>query len=192
MTSNGCHSQPTRTDRYWVHARLCFAGDTSSPWAFHHRYLTAFPAPGNGAEQQKKTQHSLSSMASKTRKASFRFRSQQRKASHGILAGQPRPTAVVAGNDEIGLRGLWRSTQRHFPSKSKDDIQFLWWFDDRGKGKLVLLDPPLSNGSRPHKNPPKEGDREKNLHEDGWLERLHPFHEWTSDRGAFFQRGVRF
>ncbi len=56
-----------------------------------------------------------------------------------ILSRQPRPTAAVAGNDEIAY-GLWRSLQRH-AMKVPDDISLVG-FDDREEA--VLMDPPLS------------------------------------------------
>jgi len=56
-----------------------------------------------------------------------------------ILSRRPRPTAAVAGNDEIAY-GLWRSLQRH-AVKVPDDISLVG-FDDREEA--VLMDPPLS------------------------------------------------
>jgi len=56
-----------------------------------------------------------------------------------ILSRQPRPTAAVAGNDEIAY-GLWRSLRRH-AMKVPDDISLVG-FDDREEA--VLMDPPLS------------------------------------------------
>ena len=56
-----------------------------------------------------------------------------------ILARKPRPTAVVAANDEVAF-GLWRSFRRH-------DLQVpgsisLVGFDDREEA--TLMDPPLT------------------------------------------------
>src|SRR5882762_5266958 len=56
-----------------------------------------------------------------------------------ILSRRPRPTAVVAGNDEIAY-GLWRSLRRQ-AIKVPDDISLVG-FDDREEA--LLMDPPLS------------------------------------------------
>jgi len=56
-----------------------------------------------------------------------------------ILSRRSRPTAVVAGNDEIAY-GLWRSLQRH-GTKVPEDISLVG-FDDREEA--LLMDPPLS------------------------------------------------
>src|SRR6266478_4905523 len=61
------------------------------------------------------------------------------KSTQRILSRKPRPTAVVAGNDEIAY-GLWRSLQRH-AVKVPDDISLVG-FDDREEA--VLMDPQLS------------------------------------------------
>jgi hypothetical protein len=56
-----------------------------------------------------------------------------------ILSRKPKPTAVVAGNDEIAY-GPWRLLQRH-AIKVPDDISLVG-FDDREEA--ALMDPPLS------------------------------------------------
>jgi LacI family transcriptional regulator len=61
------------------------------------------------------------------------------KSAGRILSRQPRPTAVVAGNDEIAY-GLWRALRRH-AMKVPDDISLVG-FDDREEA--VLMDPQLS------------------------------------------------
>jgi LacI family transcriptional regulator len=61
------------------------------------------------------------------------------KSAGRILSRQPRPTAVVAGNDEIAY-GLWRSLRQH-SIKVPYDISLVG-FDDREEA--ILMDPPLS------------------------------------------------
>jgi LacI family transcriptional regulator len=56
-----------------------------------------------------------------------------------ILSRRSRPTAVVAGNDEIAY-GLWRALSRS-GVKVPDEISLVG-FDDREEA--VLMDPPLS------------------------------------------------
>ena len=56
-----------------------------------------------------------------------------------ILSRRPRPTAVVAGNDEIAF-GLWRSLGQR-GVKVPEQISLVG-FDDREEA--VLMDPPLS------------------------------------------------
>jgi LacI family transcriptional regulator len=56
-----------------------------------------------------------------------------------ILSRRSRPTAVVAGNDEIAY-GLWRSLSRR-GVKVPEQISLVG-FDDREEA--VLMDPPLS------------------------------------------------
>jgi DNA-binding LacI/PurR family transcriptional regulator len=61
------------------------------------------------------------------------------KSAARILSQRPRPTAAVAGNDEIAY-GLWRSLRRQ-AVKVPDDISLVG-FDDREEA--LLMDPPLS------------------------------------------------
>jgi len=61
------------------------------------------------------------------------------KSIGSILAHRPRPTAVVAGNDEIAF-GLWRALSRR-GVKVPDQISLVG-FDDREEA--LLMDPPLS------------------------------------------------
>src|SRR5207237_7997673 len=65
------------------------------------------------------------------------------KSAGRILTQAARPTAAIAGNDEIAY-GLWRSLQRH-AMKVPDDISLVG-FDDREEA--VLMDPPLSTVRR--------------------------------------------
>lgn len=60
-------------------------------------------------------------------------------ASGPVLARKPRPTAVVAANDEIAF-GLWRSLRRK-GVRVPDDISMVG-FDDREEA--TLMDPPLT------------------------------------------------
>src|SRR5436309_13999452 len=61
------------------------------------------------------------------------------KSAGRILSRQPRPTAAVAGNDEIA-DGLWRALRRQ-GLKVPDDISLVG-FDDREEA--VLMAPPPS------------------------------------------------
>jgi len=110
------------------HRKIVFAGDTSYPW-LHHR----FEGYRQGMREKK-----LKSVLI-TARNSQSFVDFGQKSVARILARQPRPTAVVAGNDEIAY-GLWRSLQRH-TMKVPDDISLVG-FDDREEA--VLMDPPLS------------------------------------------------
>jgi DNA-binding LacI/PurR family transcriptional regulator len=60
-------------------------------------------------------------------------------ACSSVLARNPRPTAVVAVNDEVAF-GLWRSFRRQ-GVKVPDDISLIG-FDDREEA--MLMDPPLT------------------------------------------------
>src|SRR5713101_1767739 len=110
------------------HRKIVFAGDTSYPW-LHHRF------EGYRQGMREKKLKSVLIMA----RNSQGFVDFGQKSVGRILAGRPRPTAVVAGNDEIAY-GLWRSLQRH-AMKVPDDISLVG-FDDREEA--VLMDPPLS------------------------------------------------
>jgi DNA-binding LacI/PurR family transcriptional regulator len=110
------------------HRKIVFAGDTSYPW-LHHRF------EGYRQGMREKKLKSVLIMA----RNSQSFVDFGQKSVARILSGQPRPTAVVAGNDEIAY-GLWRSLQRH-TMKVPDDISLVG-FDDREEA--VLMDPPLS------------------------------------------------
>jgi len=110
------------------HRKIVFAGDTSYPW-LHHRF------EGYRQGMREKKLKSVLIMA----RNSQSFVDFGQKSVARILAGHPRPTAVVAGNDEIAY-GLWRSLQRH-AMKVPDDISLVG-FDDREEA--LLMDPPLS------------------------------------------------
>jgi LacI family transcriptional regulator len=110
------------------HRRIVFAGDISYPWLQHR-----FEGYRQGMREKK-----LKSVLIMARNCQG-FVDFGQKSAGRILSRQPRPTAVVAGNDEIAY-GLWRSLQRH-AMKVPDDISLVG-FDDREEA--VLMDPQLS------------------------------------------------
>src|SRR6266852_5564913 len=110
------------------HRHIVFAGDTSYPWLQHR-----FEGYRQGMREKK-----LKSVLIMARNSQG-FVDFGQKSVGRILSRQPRPTAVVAGNDEIAY-GLWRSLQRH-AMKVPDDISLVG-FDDREEA--VLMDPQLS------------------------------------------------
>jgi LacI family transcriptional regulator len=110
------------------HRQIVFAGDVAYPW-LHHR----FEGYRQGMREKK-----LKSVLIMARNAQSFVDFGQRSVAR-ILSRQPRPTAVVAGNDEIAY-GLWRSLQRH-AMKVPGDISLVG-FDDREEA--ILMDPQLS------------------------------------------------
>jgi DNA-binding LacI/PurR family transcriptional regulator len=110
------------------HHLIDFAGDISYPW-IHRRF--------DGYRQAMRE--------NKLRPVLIKGRTPQgfvdfgQKSTQRILSAKSRPTAVVAGNDEIAF-GLWRSLRRH-GIKVPDEISLVG-FDDREEA--VLMDPPLS------------------------------------------------
>ena len=111
------------------HRRIVFAGDISSyPWLYHR-----FKGYEQGMREKKLKPILITS------RNSGNFVDFGQNSTRRILARGARPTAVVAGNDEIAY-GLWRSLQRH-ALKVPDDISLVG-FDDREEA--VLMDPPLS------------------------------------------------
>jgi LacI family transcriptional regulator len=120
-----------QSTRYLIgegHRQIVFAGDTSYPW-LQRRF--------QGYRQAMRD--------NKLRPVLITARNHQSFVDFGqtsvarILSLQPRPTAAVAGNDEIAF-GLWRSLRRQ-AIKVPDDISLVG-FDDREEA--VLMDPPLS------------------------------------------------
>ena len=110
------------------HRQIAFCGDISYPW-IHRRFDGYRAAMREGR---------LKPMLAKTRHSqSFVDFGEQSVA--GILSQNPRPTAIVGGNDEIAY-GIWRSLFR-LGLKVPDDISLVG-FDDRDEA--VLMDPPLS------------------------------------------------
>ncbi len=110
------------------HRVIAFVGDVSHPWMTRrfHGYRTALraarlrPVPVTG-------RHNLS------------YVDYGEKSAALILAKKPRPTAVMAGNDEIAY-GLWRSLRRR-DVRIPEDISLIG-FDDREEA--LLMDPPLT------------------------------------------------
>src|SRR6267143_4073151 len=117
--------------RYLVgegHRQIVFAGDISYPW-LHRRF------EGYRQGMREKKLKPVLIMAENSQS----FVDFGQKSAGRILAQQSRPTALVAGNDEIAY-GLWRSLSRH-GVKVPDQISLVG-FDDREEA--LLMDPPLS------------------------------------------------
>ena len=110
------------------HRQIVFAGDISHPWL--HRRFEGY----RQAMRENKLKPALI-----TARNPLSFGDFGRSSVGQILSRRSRPTAVVAGNDEIAY-GLWRSLcQRGV--KVPDQISLVG-FDDREEA--VLMDPPLS------------------------------------------------
>jgi DNA-binding LacI/PurR family transcriptional regulator len=110
------------------HRQIVFAGDTSYPW-LHRR----FEGYRQGMREKKLKPVLIMTQNSQS------FVDFGQKSAGRILAQQSRPSAMVAGNDEIAY-GLWRSLSRH-GVKVPDQISLVG-FDDREEA--LLMDPPLS------------------------------------------------
>jgi LacI family transcriptional regulator len=110
------------------HRQIVFAGDTSYPW-LHRRF---------GGYKQAMRENKLKPVLILARNVQS-FVDFGQKSVKQILSARPRPTAVVAGNDEIAY-GLWRSLRQRDISVP-DDISLVG-FDDREEA--LLMDPPLS------------------------------------------------
>ncbi len=110
------------------HRQIVFAGDISYPW-LHHRFE---------GYRQGMREHKLKPALILARNAQS-FVDFGQKSAGRILSRRPRPTAVVAGNDEIAY-GLWRSLRQQ-AIKVPDDISLVG-FDDREEA--LLMDPQLS------------------------------------------------
>jgi DNA-binding LacI/PurR family transcriptional regulator len=110
------------------HRRIDFCGDISYPWirrrydGYSHgmREIKVKPVVATSRQSQSFVEFGQGSVPA-------------------LLAQQSRPTAIVAGNDEIAY-GIWRSLCRH-GVKVPEDISLVG-FDDREEA--VLMDPPLS------------------------------------------------
>lgn len=110
------------------HRVVAFAGDTHFPW-FRHRfagYLRAMKARGLAP-------------ISLTRDHAGSLSEYGEWAASEILNLRPRPTAVLAGNDDIA-HGLWRALRRSGVSVP-DDVSLIG-FDDREEA--LLMDPQLT------------------------------------------------
>lgn len=110
------------------HQRITFCGDVSYPWIRRR-----FEGYSRGMHENKLKP------ASATARHSQSFVDFGQDSVPEILAGKARPTAIVAGNDEIAY-GIWRSLRRN-GVKVPDEISLVG-FDDREEA--VLMDPPLS------------------------------------------------
>lgn len=110
------------------HRRIDFAGDITLPWM--HRRFEGY----RQAMREKKFKPVL--LAARNAQSFVDF---GHKSARRILSRTSRPTAIVAGNDEIAY-GLWRSLGKH-GVKVPDEVSLVG-FDDREEA--VLMDPPLS------------------------------------------------
>ena len=110
------------------HHLVAFVGDVSYPWI--RRRFEGF--------RQAMGERRLKPIAFTTGRAASFVQFGELSAAR-ILARSPRPTAVVAGNDEIAY-GVWRSLRRQ-GARVPEDVS-LTGFDDREEA--VLMDPPLS------------------------------------------------
>jgi len=110
------------------HRQIVFAADISHPWL--RRRFEGY----RQAMRENKLKPVLV-----TAPSALAFGDFGQKSVGRILAQKPRPTAVVAGNDEIAF-GLWRALSRR-GVKVPDQISLVG-FDDREEA--VLMDPPLS------------------------------------------------
>ena len=110
------------------HSRIAFVGDVSYPWIGirYEGYREAL------------RENKLSPASFVTGNAESFVEFGQKSARH-ILTRKPRPTAVVAGNDETAY-GFWRSLCRH-GIKVPDEMSLVG-FDDREEA--LLMDPQLS------------------------------------------------
>src|SRR2546421_6687285 len=110
------------------HRHIVFAADVSYPWL--RRRFEGY----RQAMRENKLKHVL--ITSRNPQSFVDF---GQKSAGRILSRQPRPTAAVAGNDEIAY-GLWRALRRQ-GLKVPDDISLVG-FDDREEAALMY--PPLS------------------------------------------------
>lgn len=110
------------------HRRIAFAGDISYPW-LRRRY--------DGYRQGMRENKLKPVLVTARNVASFGDFGQ--RSVERILSLRSRPTAVMAGNDEIAF-GLWRGLSRR-AVKVPEEISLVG-FDDREEA--VLMDPPLS------------------------------------------------
>ncbi|MGH9404830.1 MAG: LacI family DNA-binding transcriptional regulator [Terriglobia bacterium] len=110
------------------HRRIMFVGDTSFPW-FKERYR-------GYVSVMRAHKFSPSGV---TVKSDLGFTEYGEGAVARLLAVSPRPTAVVAGNDEIAY-GVWRALRRK--GLYVPDQVSLIGFDDREEARLT--DPPLT------------------------------------------------
>ena len=110
------------------HRQIVFAADVSYPW-LSRRF--------QGYRQAMRENKLKAVLITSQNPQSFVDFGQN--SATRILSRRPRPTAALAGNDEIAY-GLWRSLRRS-AIKVPDDISLVG-FDDREEA--LLMDPPLS------------------------------------------------
>jgi LacI family transcriptional regulator len=110
------------------HRRIVFAGDVTYPWIQRR-----FEGYRRGMREKKLKPVLITARNSQS------FGDFGQESVGPILSQRPRPTAVLAGNDEIAY-GLWRVLSRR-GVKVPDEISLVG-FDDREEA--VLMDPPLS------------------------------------------------
>ncbi|MGH9342757.1 MAG: LacI family DNA-binding transcriptional regulator [Terriglobia bacterium] len=140
------------------HRRIMFVGDVSFPW-FRERFRGYLAA----VRSKKLTPISMTNKMN-----TGGFQEYGERAVSRLLAIKPRPTAVMAGNDEIAY-GVWRALVRNGMNVPKDVS--LVGFDDREEASL--MDPPLTT-VRVHKE--EIGEALMKL----LLEKLHqPGHPFT-------------
>ncbi len=110
------------------HRLVAFVGDTAYPWfrERHHGYLSTMRA------------HQLETIDLTDRRAP-NFVEYGEWAGPKLLERNPRPTAILAGNDEIAY-GIWRSFRR-MGIRVPEDFSLVG-FDDREEA--LLMDPPLT------------------------------------------------
>lgn len=116
------------------HRVIAFVGDTFLPW-FRRRkngYLHAMKESG------------LNPLLLTTRRGGSFSEYGDWAASH-LLSSNPRPTAIIAANDEIAF-GIWRSFRR-LGVKVPEEVSLVG-FDDREEA--LMMDPPLTT-MRVHK-----------------------------------------
>jgi DNA-binding LacI/PurR family transcriptional regulator len=120
--------QATRYLMEQGHRLIDFAGDVSYPWI--QRRFDGY--------RQAMRENKLKPISIMTQSPDG-FVDFGQQSAQRILSRKPRPTAVVAGNDETAY-GLWMSLRRH-GVKVPDEISLVG-FDDREEA--LLMDPPLS------------------------------------------------
>lgn len=151
-----------RVTKYLIgqgHRQIVFAGDTSYPWV--RRRFEGYKQIMRDTKLKALLVSSLGSQS---------FVDFGQRCVPRIVSLQPRPTAVVASNDETAY-GLWLSLRKR-GVKVPDDISLVG-FDDREEA--LLMDPPLST-VRVHKEAIGEACMKM------LLERLHSPHAAFSQR----------
>ncbi len=121
----------SETTRYVLeqgHRTIAFVGDSFFPWVRHRLegYTNALRA------------NHLKPIAVTSHKP-MTFGEYGEWAAPALMAQRPRPTAVIAANDEIAY-GLWRAMRRQ-GLRVPDDVSLVG-FDDREEARL--MDPPLT------------------------------------------------